>query len=71
MEPKKTSKSRLVTIAFIIGIIVGVVLAAIIPKDHFYTRLIAVFIMAFIVAFIPNWFIKRKKDNNKSEQDQE
>ena len=71
MEPKKTSKSRLVTIAFIIGIIVGVVLAAIIPKDHFYTRLIAVFIMAFIVAFIPNWFIKRKKENNKSEQDQE
>ena len=71
MEPKKTSKSRLVTIAFIIGIIVGVVLAAIIPKDHFYTRLIAVFIMSFIVAFIPNWFIKRKKENNKSEQDQE
>ncbi|MBO7117784.1 MAG: hypothetical protein J6V81_03815 [Bacteroidales bacterium] len=71
MEPKKTSKSRLVTIAFIIGIIVGVVLAAIIPKDHFYTRLIAVFIMAFIVAFIPNWYIKRKKENNKSEQDQE
>ena len=71
MEPKKTSKSRLVTIAFIIGIIVGVVLAAIIPKEHFYTRLIAVFIMAFIITIIPNWYIKRKKDNNKSEQAQE
>jgi uncharacterized membrane protein YfcA len=68
MKPKKSSKSRLVTIAFIIGIIAGVVLAAIIPKDHFYTRLIAVFIMAFIVAFIPNWYIRRKKKENNSEQ---
>ena len=71
MELKKTSKSRLVTIAFIIGIVVGVVLAAIIPKDHFYTRLIAVFIMAFIVAFIPNWFIKRKKDNESDESQEQ
>lgn len=72
MEPTKSSKSRWVTIAFIIGIIAGVTLAAIIPKDHFYTRLIAVFIMAFIVAFIPNWYIKRKKkEENNSEQAQE
>ena len=71
MEPKKSSKSRLVTIAFIIGIIVGVVVAAIIPSDHFYTRLISVFIMAFIIVIIPTWYIKRKKDNNKSQQDQE
>ena len=35
------------------------------------TRLISVFIMAFIIAIIPNWYIKRKKKDNNSEQAQE
>ncbi len=71
MEPQKTSKSRLQTVLVIIALVVGVVVAAILPKEHFYTKAISVFIMAFIIVFIPNWFIKRNRKDNNSEQDPE
>ena len=66
MEPKKSTKSKLLNALVIIALIAGVVVAAILPSDHFYTRAISVMIMGFIIAFIPNWFIRRKKRNDKN-----
>ena len=71
MESKKSSKSRLQTALVIIALIVGVVVAGILPKEHLYTRLISVFIMAFIIVFIPTWYIRRKKKENNFKQTQE
>ena len=67
MESKKTTKSRLQTALVIIALIVGVVVAGILPKDHFYTKAFSVFIMAFIIVFIPNWYIKRNRNNSEQE----
>ena len=71
MESNKSTKTRLQTALVIIALIVGVVVAGILPKDHFYTKAISIFIMSFIIVFIPTWYIKGNRKDNNSEQAQD